>query len=184
MADKEKENKCCCECGCECGAETTEDAEATVLETDEETVAIIEKLAAEKEEYLNALKRERADFENYKKRNADLVARTHNEGVADTVKAILPVLDNLERAVASAADDESPLKTGVELVLRSFLDALKALGVEEISTDGAFDPNFHNAVMQVEAEEGEESGMVKEVFQKGYILKGKVLRYSMVKVTQ
>ena len=73
----------------------------------------------------------------------------------------MPILDNLERAIA-AAEGESPLKTGVEMVLRQAIDIFHNMGIEEIAAAGAeLDPNLHNAVMQVDAEEGEESGIVK-----------------------
>lgn len=144
----------------------------------------IEKLKAEKEEYLNALIRERADFENYKKRNATASSKAYEDGQMDALEAILPVLDNLERGLAAASDEESALKKGVEMVMRQMLDAMEKLGAKEIAAQGeSFDPNLHNAVMQVEPEEGEESGQVKEVLMKGFTYKDKVLRHSMVKVT-
>lgn len=144
----------------------------------------IEKLKAEKEEYLNALIRERADFENYKKRNATASSKAYEDGQMDALEAILPVLDNLERGLAAASDEESALKKGVEMVMRQMLDAMEKLGAKEIAAQGEnFDPNLHNAVMQVEPEEGEESGQVKEVLMKGFTYKDKVLRHSMVKVT-
>ena len=144
----------------------------------------LEKVRAERDDYLDALKRERADFENYKKRNADLVSKAFADGVADAVGGILPVIDNLERAIA-AAEEESPVKKGVEMVLKQFNDVLTGMGVTTIEAEGQkFDPNFHHAVMQVEPQEGQESGTVVEVLQKGYQLKGKILRYAMVKVVQ
>lgn len=144
--------------------------------------AALEKAIAEKEEYLNALIRERADFENYKKRNSAAVSRAYADGKCEAAEELLPMLDNLERAIA-AAEEESPLKTGVEMVLRQAMDIFRNMGIEEIAAVGAeFDPNLHNAVMQVDPEEGEESGIVKEVMMKGYRTKDKVLRHSMVKV--
>jgi len=139
-------------------------------------------LEAEKDEYVNALIRERADFENYKKRNADLSANSYQNGVADAATAMLPVLDNFERALATECGDQAFLD-GVGMIMRQFQEALKNLGVEEIAADGQFDPEFHNAVMQVE-EEGREPNSIVEVLQKGYILKGKVLRHTMVKVAK
>lgn len=144
----------------------------------------LEKLKAEKEEFLNALIRERADFENFKKRNAAASAKAYEDGQMDTLQAILPVLDNLERGLSAAADEESALKKGVEMVMRQLIDAMEKLGAKEIEALGqSFDPNLHNAVMQVEPEEGEESGIVKEILMKGFTYKDKVLRHSMVKVT-
>ena len=144
----------------------------------------LEKLEAERDEYKNALIRERADFENYKKRNAVSMATAYADGQAAAAAELLPVLDNLERALA-AAEEDSPLKTGVEMVLRQMTDSLGKLGVEEIACLGQpFDPNFANAVMQTEPEEGDESGMVKEVLAKGYKMKDRILRHAMVKVVK
>ena len=114
-------------------------------------------LEAEKEEYLSALKRERADFENYKKRNASLAAASFQNGVADTVMVLLPILDNFERALMADCADKA-FSEGVEMIMRQLKDAMSNLGVEEIAADGQFDPEVHNAVMQVE-EEGFESNL-------------------------
>ena len=139
-------------------------------------------LEAEKEEYLNALQRERADFENYKKRNATLAASSFQNGVADTVMVMLPILDNFERALAAECGDKAFFE-GMNMIMRQMKDVLKNLGVEEIAADGQFDPELHNAVMQAE-EEGAETNQIIEVLQKGYSLNGKVLRHSMVKVAK
>ena len=142
----------------------------------------LKKAEAERDDYLNALQRERADFENYKKRNATLAATSFQNGVADTVMAMLPILDNFERALTTDCTDEA-FFNGMNMIMRQLQDALKNLGLEEIPADGAFDPEFHNAVMQVE-EEGYETNHIVEVLQKGYLLNGKVLRHSMVKVAK
>lgn len=158
----------------------------TIEEGQEESAPdpALEKALAEKEEYLNALIRERADFENYKKRNSAAVSKAYGDGKWDAAEELLPILDNLERAIA-AAEGESPLKTGVEMVLRQAMDIFKSMGIEEIPAQGEeFDPNLHNAVMQIDPEEGEDSGLIKEVMMKGYRTKDKVIRHSMVKVTK
>lgn len=139
-------------------------------------------LETEKEEYLNALQRERADFENYKKRNATLAASSFQNGVADTVMVMLPILDNFERALAAECGDEAFFE-GMNMIMRQMKDALKNLGVEEITANGQFNPELHNAVMQAE-KEGAETNQIIEVLQKGYSLNGKVLRHSMVKVAK
>ena len=139
-------------------------------------------LEAEKEEYVNALIRERADFENYKKRNADLSANSYQNGVADAAMAMLPILDNFERALTAECADQA-FYDGVGMIMRQLREALKNLGVEEIEAKGQFNPEFHNAVMQVE-EDGCEPNSIVEVLQRGYSLKGKVLRHSMVKVAK
>ena len=147
-------------------------------EVNEELIA----LENEREDYKNALIRERADFENYKKRNAELSANSYQNGVADTVSAILPVLDNFERALQAESADKA-FSDGMEMIMRQLLDVMSTLGVEAIDTSGKFDPNVHNAVMQVE-DEGCESNDIVECMQKGYALKDRILRYAMVKVNK
>ena len=165
-------------------SEETEQAQECGEAESREEDSPLDKALKEKEAYLNALMRERADFENFKKRNAIATARAYTDGRIDAVTAILPVIDNLERAVASTGE-ESAIKEGVEMVLRQMTDVLKSLDVEEIAAQGEkFDPNLHNAVMQEDGEDGEESDTVKEVLMKGYKTKDKVLRHSMVKVVK
>lgn len=139
-------------------------------------------LESERDEYKDALVRERADFENYKKRNADLAANSFNNGVVETVSAVLPVLDNFERALAMESADKA-FVDGMAMIMRQLQDVLKALGVEEIDTQCKFDPNFHDAVMQCE-DDGYESNDVVETLQKGYKLKDRILRHAMVKVNK
>lgn len=163
------------------------DEELSAIESFEkgngEDNGLISVLTREKEDYMNMLKRERADFENYKKRNADLAACSYMNGVTETIKSILPVIDNLERALASISADNA-ITEGIQMIQRQLMDTLSSYGLEEIEAqDQAFDPAFMNAVMQVDKEEGQESNCVAEVLQKGYKLKGKVIRCAMVKVT-
>ncbi len=177
-------------------AETQEDA-SEIIESEEQQDAAtqeegapeeneeLKRMTAERDDYLNGLIRERADFENYKKRNASAVAKAYADGQTDMAALILPVADNLERAlqVGSGDQNEEGIRKGVEMTAKMLRDILKNMGVEEIDALGKeFDPNFHNAVMQEEAEEGEKSGTVKEVLMKGYKINDKVLRHSMVKV--
>ncbi len=166
------------------------DAELSAIESfeegiNEESDKLISALKKEKEEYMNMLKRERADFENYKKRNADLASCSYANGVSDTVKNVLPVIDNLERALASSDCADGALSEGVEMIRRQLSDTLASFGLEEIQAEGQpFDPQCMDAVMQVQGAEGLESNCVAEVLQKGYKLNGKVLRCAMVKVTE
>ncbi len=153
--------------------------EASVEDGENPEMAALEK---EKEEYKNALIRERADFENYKKRNASLASTSYNNGVIDTVTAILPVLDNFDRALCTECADQA-FFDGMDMIKRQLMEVLKALGVEEIDVDGGFDPEFHDAVMQVD-EEGHEPNAIVETLQKGYMLKDKILRHAMVKVNK
>ncbi len=142
----------------------------------------IEKLTAERDDYKDRWMRSQADFDNFRKRNADSVQRARRDGAGDVIVSMLEVMDNLERAYAQVVDEAD--KKGVELIVRQMSDALKSNGVEEIKAEGEdFDPEYHNAVMQ-EEQDGVEEGKVLAVFQKGYTFKGKVLRYSMVKVSK
>lgn len=138
----------------------------------------------EKEKYLNLAKQTMADFENYKKRNKKAVSDAYTTSMSDTIRELLPVLDNLERAVTNSTNaEEESIKKGVEMVLKQFKDILTKLEIEEIEAEGEeFDPEFHNAVMQVEAEDEEQKNKVVEVLQKGYKCKDKIVRYCMVKV--
>ncbi|SKA75562.1 molecular chaperone GrpE [Clostridium sp. USBA 49] len=121
-----------------------------------------------------------AEYDNYRKRTNKEKESIYTEACEDVLKNILPVLDNLERA-ATVEGSVEDIKKGIDMVIKQFKDSLDKLNVEEISTDGKFDPNFHNAVMHIEDENYGEKEIV-EVFQKGYIRGNKVLRYSMVKV--
>lgn len=161
--------------------ETTPDVETKeVEELKQEVTSALDVLEQERDSYREALIRERADFENYKKRNATVSADSYKNGVADTVLKLLPVLDNFERAFLTPSKDKG-FFDGMAMIMRQLEDAVKALGVEEIDTSGQFDPNLHDAVMQVE-EKGVKPGDVAEVLQKGYRMGDKILRHAMVKV--
>ena len=132
-------------------------------------------------EYLALAQRVQADFENFRRRNESVRTDAYADGRKDTAALMLPVLDNLERALESAGED-SPLKAGLELTLKQMRDTYQKLGVEVIDRKGEkFDPNLENAVMQVPADAGE-PGTVAQVFQKGYTMGNHVLRHAMVQV--
>lgn len=135
-------------------------------------------------EYLDKLQRTAAEFDNFKKRSVKEKEALYVDAVSDVVCAFLPVLDNVERAVQAISADSSAqtLKDGVDMVLKQFMETFKCIGVEEIAAvNEQFDPMRHNAVMHVEDETVGHNTIVEE-FQKGYIYKDKVIRYSMVKV--
>ena len=145
----------------------------------EEQLAALE---AERDERLNDLKRVAADFENYRKRVArdqeSLVARAHER----LVKELLPVLDDLERALQAAAEhEEAKLEEGVRLVHRELVEALGKEGLVEIETNGRFDPHVHEALLSQPSEADE--GSVIDVLQKGYRLGDRVLRPARVVVS-
>ena len=125
------------------------------------------------------LKRVAAEFDNYKKRNAKERDGMYNSLVADIVSNFLPILDNLEKAVASETKDEE-YKKGIELVLKQFKDVLAARGVVEIETIGkTFDPELHEAVSSVQDDTKGEKEIVQE-YRKGYMIGNRVIRHSMV----
>ena len=158
----------------------TEAAEA------EEQPAQNEELAAaiaKQEEYLNMAQRVQADFDNFRRRNQNVRKEAYDEGARAFAATLLPVIDNMERAIAAAenSSDES-LKNGVEMVYRQMCECFEKRGITAIDRLGEiFDPNLENAVMQGTSEEGE-PGTVCAVFQKGYQMDGMVIRHAMVKV--
>jgi len=148
----------------------------------ETLLALLNKAEAQRDEYLNMAQRVQADFDNFRRRNQNVYKDAFNDGSAELVMKMLPVLDNMERAV-SAQGGEAELRQGVEMICKQMIAALGSAGVEEIPAQGeVFDPNCHDAVMQEESDQ--ESGTVTGVLQKGYRMGGKVLRPSMVKVAQ
>jgi molecular chaperone GrpE len=157
---------------------TDDRANAQAEPTLEEQVAALE---AERDEHLNDLKRVAAEFENYRKRvlrdQESLVARAHER----LVKELLPVLDDLERALAAAEEhQEAKLEEGVRLVHRELAAALQREGLAEIDTDGQFDPHVHEALLSQPSDA--EEGSVIEVVQKGYTLGDRVVRPARVVV--
>ena len=157
---------------------TENQGEATI----EQWQAALETAVAQRDEYLDSLRRTQADFQNFKRRNQTARADGYEDGVREALAAILPSIDNLERALDAAdkAGVNDGLTDGVRMTLTTLLDGLKRFGFEEVPSLGEqFDPELHNAVMR---EAGEEPGKILEVFQKGYRVKDKIIRYAMVKV--
>ena len=181
MKDKEKKTP-------ETEAEVNETVEETVEETAEETAenplaaeldAAKAELAAEKEKFL----RMAAEYDNFRRRSAKEREAAYSDAYADALMQIIPVIDNLERAIEAAekTDDEGAkaLADGVKMTLNSLFEGMKRFGFEEVPALGEdFDPELHNAVMR---ETTDDPGKVLEVFQKGYRVKDKIIRYAMVK---
>jgi molecular chaperone GrpE len=156
-----------------------EQAERAIAELEER----VARLEAERDEYLADVKRVAADFDNYRKRAArdqqSLVARAHER----LVKDLLPVLDDLERALEAAEQhEEAKLEDGVRLVHRELRGTLEKEGLVEIETDGEFDPHVHEALLSQPSEE--EDGAILQVIQKGYRLGDRVLRPARVVISQ
>jgi len=121
-----------------------------------------------------------AEFENYKKRTQKEKDAAFEYATASTIASILPILDTLELSLNQEISDVNQFKSGVEMVVKQFTDALSRLNISEIENK-MFDPELHNAVMRDE-ESDAQSGSIVEVFQKGYIINDRVVRHSMVKV--
>ena len=133
------------------------------------------------EEYLNLAQRVQADFDNFRRRNQSVRADAFEDGARELVKTLLPVVDNLERALAAESTDDN-LKAGVAMVHKQLMDVLQKRGVEVIDRPGeVFDPNLETAVLQGTEDDGEK-GTVCQVLQKGYQMGTHVLRTAMVKV--
>lgn len=150
--------------------------EARVAELEKSLAAAEAQKKTDDDRYLRML----AEYDNFRRRAAKEKDGIYADAYSDAIGALLPVLDNLDRAVGCA--DPEALAGGLAMTLKSFTEALGKLGVEEIKADGeTFDPNLHNAVMHVDDESAGE-GQVVEVFQKGYKKGDKVIRHAVVKV--
>lgn len=169
-------------------AETFEDeaaaAESAIAEEDEadEVSLLKEELEAEQNKYLRLL----ADFDNFKRRNQKDKEIQQKFRSQSLLTDLLPVLDNFERALAveTKSEEAAAILKGVEMVQKSLIEAVQREGLEEVKAVGEpFDPNFHQAVMQ-DKDDSAEPGTVLQELQKGYTLKGRVLRPSMVKVNE
>ncbi len=172
MADKKKKD------------ENIEEVENTETATEEtvETVdkKLLDEAIAQSNEYKDKWMRSVAEFDNYKKRNARIWQDAFDEGLTVAILKILPIGDNLEMALTMGLDDKT--KAGIELLIKKFNETLKGMEIEEINPiNEKFDPQVAEAIMQVE---GEESDIVKQVFQKGYKCKDKIIRYAKVSVTK
>jgi len=163
-------------------AEETEESEPEAEEADPMQQALDE-ANAKASEYLALAQRVQADFENYRRRNESVRSDAYADGRRDTAALMLPVLDNLERAVeAAAGSQDEALRNGVGMVLKQMTDAYGKMDVKPIERIGEkFDPNLENAILQGSEEDGE-PGTVCQVLQKGYMMGDKVLRHAMVKV--
>lgn len=144
-----------------------------------QAIAIKEK--SRSEELSNLVNRMQADFDNYRKRVNDTNKRLKEDGMCVVLEKLIPQLDVLMQAIKTITDEK--VAEGVKMIYRQLNDLLTLFGVEEIHAIGEqFDPNLHNAVMNVKTNDPKKVNMVVEVFNKGYKLGDRVLRHSMVKV--
>ena len=168
--------------------EAAETAEETAEETGEKKSLFGKKKKDKKDEQIeeltDKLKRQMAEFDNFRKRTEKEKTQMYEIGAKSIIEKILPVIDNFERGFASVTEEEkaNPFVDGMDKVYKQMMTALGEVGVTPIEALGEeFNPDFHNAVMHVEDEEAGENVIVEE-FQKGYLYKETVVRHSMVKV--
>ena len=165
-------------------ANQTEEAEKKPKKKESKEVKELKEIIKAKEtelsdandKYLRLL----AEYDNFKKRSAKEKTEAYTGAKGDAVSALLPVFDNLDRALQY--EEGESMKKGIELILKQFADCLSKLGIEEIKAEGEkFNPDYHYAVFHDE-KEGEPENTVTEVLQKGYKIGDRVIRYAMVKV--
>ncbi len=156
-------------------AETAESAELSTLNEQLET------LTKEKDELQNRFLRTAAEYDNYRRRTGEEMTRKFNDGKADALMKLLPVMDSVRMAMAGVPGGDDPVYKGMQLIAKQLSDTLAALGVTEIPTDIPFDPNLHNAVMHID-DETKGEGEIVDVFAVGYQMGDRVLRHTMVRV--
>lgn len=146
-----------------------------------QAIAVKEKNRSE--ELANLVNRMQADFDNYRKRNAELNKKQREDGMVAVFEKIVPVLDVLKQAISMISDEK--VAEGVKMIYRQITEMLSGFGVTEIPALGEqFDPNLHNAIMQVKVKDADKVNMVVEVFQKGYRMGDRIIRHSVVKVAK
>ena len=165
-------------------AKETKKADKKKAKADKKNDAKCEAMQAKIDELEDRVKRQMAEFENFRKRTDKEKAMMFETGAKSVIDKILPVVDNFERGLATIPEDDenSAFANGMKMIYKQMMDELDKLGVKPIEAVGQeFDPNFHNAVMQVESEEYE-SGIVAQELLKGYMYHDSVVRHSMVAV--
>ena len=166
--------------------EDGEKAEGGILKGFKKKDKKLEALENQKKELEDKVMRQMAEFENYRKRTEKEKATMFEMGAKSVIEKMLPVVDNFERGLASVDEDKQsdPIYEGMNLIYKQLMGELDKLGVKPIEALGQeFNPDLHNAVMQVESEEYEE-GIVAQELQKGYMYRDSVVRHSMVAVAQ
>ena len=156
--------------------------QAAAIEETESLKSKLDKALEEVSQLRNEASRAKADFYNYRTRIERDRARDRVLAAEGAVLNLLPVLDNLERALDAESDKESSMYKGISMVKKQFFEALQNMGLKLIEASGMFDPSVHEAVMLVDVESGDEDGMVMEALHRGYMLGEKVLRAAKVKV--
>ena len=178
-AEKEAQKTAAKEKTAEAKAEKAEkkklrETEAALAEKEAELAAAAEALAACEDKYMRMM----AEYDNFRKRSAKEKEAVWADAYGDCIANLLPILDNLERA--SGSDNLDAVKKGLELTAKAFSEALDRMGVSEVETK-TFDPNLHNAVMHIDSEDFGEN-VIAQVFQKGFKIGEKIVRFAMVQV--
>ncbi len=156
-------------------------SQKALIKENEELKASLEKAVSEANSYKDSWYRSAADFENFKKRNQETRINAYRDGKTDIITKLLVIGDSLDRALSMQLDEKT--KAGIELTLRQFLETLESEGVTQINPLGeVFDPNTSEAIMKVDASDGEEANTVKQVFLKGYKMGDRIIRYAQVVV--
>ncbi len=174
MTDKSKEKA---EKDASSNTKGTEQAKPKVSKKDEE----LAQAKAQAEEYLNLARRVQADFENYRKRTEKDNAEYRKFATSSLVSELLNISDDLGKALETAPEAESTFVSGIKAIRGNLVKILENQGVTEVPVDQGFDPNMHEALMVVE---GDEDNKVAQVYQKGYMMNGRVLRTAKVVVTK
>lgn len=165
----------------EAGEDTNGEASAEAQEEKDPLEAAHEQIEQLKDQLLRTI----AEFDNYKKRTIKEKAELILNGSEKTVTAILPVLDDFERAMADHTDDPTAIKEGMELIFKKFVKTLEGLGVKKIETDNQdFDVDFHEAIAMIPGMGDDKKGKVIDCVQTGYMLNDKVIRHAKVAVGQ
>lgn len=183
-----QEQKECCDQNTACDQNCEAQSDPAQTEQAPQEPSVEELLAAAKEEnaklqdlYMRAL----AEAENARRRAEESVEKAHKFGVEKFAKNLLPVLDSLEKALELSQTPDDPMMQGVEATYRQFVQAMQMSGMTEINPVGEkFDPTRHQAIAMVPAQEGQVSGQVAQVFQRGWLISDRVLRAAMVSVVQ
>ncbi len=150
----------------------------------EEQQSELERVRAERAAYLDRAARLQAELENFRKRSEKQQQEFREYAIADAMKALLPILDSLDRALNTKAASREDFHAGIELIDKQFHDALAKLGVQPVQAQGEpFDPNLHQAIQMVDTDEVEDNHVIDEL-QRGYKLKDRLLRPAMVRVAR
>ena len=181
-------SKGCCGDSCQCDKQGDEKSEIEQLKAEHEELqkaagqlfVTYEKLKADHTAQTDKLARVINEYDNFRRRSGEEMEAKYAQACSDVVSALLPVADNLYRAIEHSVDDTNPLLAGVNMTIAQFETSLAALGVTEVETK-TFDPELHHAVSHETSEE-HGAGEIVEVLQRGYKIGEKIIRYAMVRV--